>query len=154
MKQPAGTFSTETGIATFHIQDGNLVFEGQAKCHPDDMDMMSEYTGLAIAQIRATLKYYRHLRDNELVPQIKTIKQLYYAMNRSKKFNPKSYENIMLQRHLQNLENDLTVVKEIIATLTKQLSVFIQEKDKFYNKIRAQRQKGQESSINTEEKSK
>ena len=149
-KQPAGTFDKERGIATFQIQEGNHIFEGIAQCHPDDMDMMSEYTGLAIAQLRATLKYYRHLRDNKYIPQIQTIKQLYYAMNRSKKFNPESYENFMLYRHLQNLENDLTVIKEIIASLNQQLTVFIHEKEELYTKIRAQRKKGQKS-LNTAE---
>ena len=62
-------------------------------------------------------------------------------MKHSNKFNPKSYENIMLQRQIRIFKFDIDEIKKIIATEKQNLMTYISEKDKFYNKIRKNRDK-------------
>ena len=60
-------------------------------------------------------------------------------MNRSKHFNPKSYENIMLWRQIRQKENDLATINDMITDQKKQLKEYIDEKEKFYKRVRANR---------------
>ena len=62
-------------------------------------------------------------------------------MKHSNKFNPKSYENIMLQRQIRIFKFDIDEIKKIIATEKQNLMAYISEKDKFYNKVRKNRDK-------------
>lgn len=141
MKAPKINYDPETGITSYTIYYKDKEFTGIAQCHPDDQDMKSELTGTAIAELRALKLYLRDERDNNLKPQLKSAKQLYYAMNRSKKFNRKSYENIMLQRHIYNLEMDLEAVNEELAVLNQHLTQYIAEKEKVYQHLRKTNQK-------------
>lgn len=81
-------------------------------------------------------KYFRHIRDNELKPQFKALKQLYYAMNRSKEFDPKSYQSKMLYRHIQNIKMDLNTINNNIAMLSQNLRDYIKDKDEVYQSLR------------------
>ena len=72
---------------------------------------------------------------------LKALKQAYYSMNQSKKFNPKSYENKMLQRQIRQIEFDLDTIRDMLATEEQNLREYIQEKDKFYKRIRHNREK-------------
>ena len=89
-------FHFENGIAKCVLNTKYGTFKGEAKCHPDDFDMESEKVGCEIAYCRATIEALKHERDNVIKPSLKALKQLYYSMKHSKKFNPKSYENKML----------------------------------------------------------
>ena len=139
MKQPLYEWDENVGVAWCTIYYKDLEFLGTACCHEDDADMMSKLTGQTIAEFRATLQYLRHIRDNELRPQLKSLYQLYYSMNRSTKFNPKSYESKMLYSQIQNLENDLATIKENIAVLKQDLKQYIEDKEKSHQLIRSRR---------------
>ena len=78
------------------------------------------------------------------------LKQFYYTINRSKQFNEKSYENIMLQRQIRMIELDLATAREMIAGEEQELRFYITEKDKFYNQIRKQRERRQKANIEQE----
>lgn len=106
--------------------------------------MKSEKTGYEIAQRRAEINMLKSYISNELKPRLRALKQLYYSMNRNKKFNENSYENYMLQRQIHLIKNELDTTKEIIAELEEDLITYIDSKDKFYKKIRHMRQKGEE----------
>lgn len=140
IKEPTFEWDEFVGTAYCYITDekGNM-FTGEAICHPDDEDFMSERTGCEIAFRRAKIKYYASLRENDLKPRIAALKQLYYSMKHSGNFNEKSYENRMLQRQIRLLEFDLTTLKEMLAYERQSLKDLIEEKDKFYKKIRAKR---------------
>ena len=129
-----------TGIASCILSDGEKVFTGFAQCHPDDMDMQSEKTGCEIALRRAKINALRGYRD-ELKIQLKALNQLYYSMNKSKRFNEKSYENRMLQRQIRQINFDLATTKEMIATEQLNLTAYIKSKDVFYVQTRKRRQK-------------
>lgn len=131
-------FVWDNGIASCVLTDGENVFCGTASCHPDDQDMMSEKTGYEIAYRRAKIESLRYYR-NTLKLQLKALKQLYYSMNQSSHFNPKSYENKMLQRQIRMIELDLTVVKEMLVHDQQKLKEYLSEKDKFYVAVRRRR---------------
>ena len=101
---------------------------------------MSEKTGMEIAYCRATIDYLKYVRDMELKPALKALKQLYYTMKHSTHFNPKSYENSKLQRHIRMYEFDLETINELIVDERKNLKDYINKKDEFYKKTRISRQ--------------
>lgn len=133
----------ETGTAECIIHYGTLKFKGLSHCHPEDEDMMSKLTGETIAEARALLAYLRHIKNNELKPQLKALKQLYYSMNRSKHFNPRSYEYRMLRRQICIVENSLSGIKEEIANIKFNLKEYLKQKEKDHKIIKEYRDKKQ-----------
>lgn len=150
-QQPKFYWDNTTKTATCILADGNNIFTGIASAHPDDMDMANEKTGYQIALWRAEIKYYTHIRDNELKPALKALKKVLDEMKYSKRFNPKSYENRALLRNFYQVESDLDTIRYLLANTKKKLKQYISEKDKFYQRIRANRTKkdnvGQKPSI-------
>ena len=141
MKQePIFNWDPEEGVASCIIKYKNQTFCGVAMCHEEDKDMMSEKTGMEIAYRRATIDYLKYIRDMELKPALKALKQLYYTMKHSTHFNPNSYENSKLQRHIRMYEFDLETINELIVNERKNLKDYIDKKDEFYKKTRISRQ--------------
>ena len=136
-------FYFENGISKCVLRTKYGIFEGIAKCHPDDFDMESEKVGCEIAYCRATIEALKHERDNIIKPSLNALKQLYYSMKHSKKFNPKSYENKMLWGQIQNWSFDLATINKMINTERTMLKNYIETKDNLYHNIRAQRNAGQ-----------
>lgn len=102
--------------------------------------MCNEKTGYEIAMRRAMINSLKQYLT-ELKAGYQALHQLYYSMKHSNKFNPESYENIMLQRQIRIFKFDIDEIKKIIATEKQKLMTYISEKDKFYNKIRKNRDK-------------
>ena len=139
MKNSHPQFIYNDGKAICTLQDKyGHIYQGEAQCHPDDMDMESEKTGCEIAFKRAKIKLYQAYK-NELEIKIKAIHDLYYSLNQSKSFNENSYESKMMRRQLRLLQFDLTTAKEIIAIEKKFLKEYIDSKENFYKRIRANR---------------
>ena len=141
VKKPEFYFETGVAECILYNEDGHI-FKGMAKCHPEDEDMMSEKVGCEIAQSRATIKALKYQKNCVIKPSIKALKQLYYSMRQSKKFNPKSYENIMLKRQIENWEWDLNLIEDMIDAEKTYLQNYIKDKEQMYQFIRKQR-KGQ-----------
>ena len=60
MKHPVFEWHPEDGIAICRIEDrDHIIYEGKAKCHEDDKDMMNEKTGCEIALMKALIKYQK-----------------------------------------------------------------------------------------------
>lgn len=149
-KEPTYTWNEQTGEATFTIYYNNLTFTGHAICHPDDEDMKSQMMGLTIAEDRALLAYMRHIRDNELIPQLASLKQLFYSMKHSKQYNPKSYEARMLYRHIDSLEEDLFNLKNEICNIKWRHFHYMREKEELHQILREKR-KAKSDQTNTSE---
>ena len=145
MKQikPIFHYDKETGCSTCVIKTKYGKFSGTACCHPDDMDMASEKVGCEIAYSRAAIDSLKYERDNVIKPSLKALKQLYYSMNRSKKFNPKSYEYKMLKRQIECWEFDLSVINDMIDIERTWIRDYINTKEVLYQNIRANRNNGQ-----------
>lgn len=137
---PKFTWDPQTGKATCTITDGHNLFTGTAICHPDDLDMISEKTGCMIAQIRAEIKYYIHSRDNDILPCLKVLKHTYNCMKQSSHFSEKSNESRLMRRQIRQQEFDLIVVRQLLTERKQQLKTFLEEKDKFYKKVRSLRE--------------
>ena len=141
--KPIFHYDKETGCSTCIIETKYGKFSGTACCHPDDMDMASEKVGCEIAYSRAAIDSLKYERDNIIKPSLKALKQLYYSMNRSKKFNPKSYECKMLKRQIECWEFDLSVINDMINTERTWIRDYINTKEALYQNIRANRNNGQ-----------
>lgn len=143
MKEPIIKWDAETGTAYYGLFDAdNKLHEGYAHCHADDLDMMNKMTGIEIARHRAEINGYKAYKY-KLKNKLDALNQLYYSMKHSKKFNPKSYENIMLQRQIRLIKEDITAVNNIIAEELVFLKVYIAEKEAFYKQLRKIRQRKQ-----------
>lgn len=138
--EPIFNWDEKTGTASCILSDGEKVYTGFAQCHPDDEDMKGQKTGCEIAFRRAKINALRGYRD-ELKIQLKALNQLFYSINKSKKFNSKSYENRMLQRQIRMINFDLATTKEMIANEELNLRAYIKSKDVFYIQTRKRRQK-------------
>lgn len=139
MKKPTYTWDEKTKIATCTIWDkDNKPHTGTAICHQDDYDMGNERTGCAIAEMKAVINSYKAYKY-KLKNELGALKQLYYSMKHSLKFNPKSYENKMLFRQIKLRENDIDVVEKMIIAEKANLRLYIKDKDHFYKQVRKNR---------------
>ena len=139
--EPSFKYDKQTKSTICELTDGREFFCGKAFCHPEDMDMGNEKIGSEIAFRRAYIKLLK--RDKlDVKVALAALNQLYYSMKHSKKFNPTSYENKMLQRQIRIHQNDLVTLQEMITTEEQNLKTLINEKDKFYKRIRRNRAKG------------
>ena len=136
MKEPICKWDADNGIAycTIFDADGHA-HEGKAVCAADDADMMNEKTGMEIAYRRAEIKAYK-VYKYKIKNKLEALNQLYYSMKHSKKFNPKSYENIMLQRQIRLCNDDLDTANNIISTAQLDLKIYIKAKDELYKQFR------------------
>ena len=134
--EPIFQWDEDMGIAECIISDGVNFFSAISQCNPSDLDMKSEKVGCFIALKRAEIKYLKHVKNNEIIPGLKALKQLYYSMNKSNSFNPKAYESKMLYRQIQHKENDLTAINEMIADNADDLKSYMKEINTLYEKVR------------------
>ena len=130
----------DNGYAIFTIHYKDCAFRGDAKCHPDDTDMMSERTGLTIAEARAHIQMQKFIKRHEIQPVIDAYRHLLKNIQTSKKHNPKAYESCMLRSQLAHWESKLAEIEADIADEEKYLKEYIEQKDKFYCRIRARNQ--------------
>ena len=126
--------------------DGNTVV-GEAICHPQDVDMVSEKTGCTIAERRAYIKYMQYQKENILKPELKALKKFYNVVNQSKYYDEQDYTNQMLIRHIKRLEEDIASLKQEIETEKINLRDYISTKDTFYQEVRKRRQIDKQAKI-------
>lgn len=139
MKKPV--FYYKDGYAKCAAEDGlGRSFIGEAWCSDEDKEFESMIMGSTIAEMRAQIEAARTYR-NDLKIRLQALKQLYYSMNQSKQFNPKSYENKMLHRQIKLLENDLEIAKHQLAVLKLDLYEYINNKDDYHKKLKRMREK-------------
>lgn len=141
LKEPEFFWDEENYIAKCVIKLDNPQYEiiTYAHCHPEDVDMCNEKTGCQIAYQRAIIKLIKWYKHTDINPRLAALKQLYYSMTMSNNFNPKSYENIMLQRQIRLLENELTEINKMIDDRYVQLDEYLKKKEHFYQMVRSMR---------------
>jgi hypothetical protein len=126
----------EAGAAYCIIEYNGQKFEGYASCHPDDLPFLSPLTGGYIAECRADIKYYQHIKNNELYPQIKALKHLLDIIKQNKNYNANSMEAKKLYKEIKIKEKELEGIKENIKEIKQQLSSYLEAKEKLHTKIR------------------
>ncbi len=128
--------TTGTSIVTL-IDHYGRHYTGIACVADQDVDMQSEYTGYTIAENRAFIDFYKKWISCELKPQLRALKQLYYSMNRSKKYYDGHYEAYMLLRAIKRTKSDIAYCKDCIQNLKEYVDFYIKEKDHLYERIRS-----------------
>lgn len=142
MKQPEFYFDEGTGLTTAKVYYKNNCFVGEAWCHPDDEDIMSEFTGCELALKRANIQVMQWIKNNELIPEIKALKHLKSLQEQHEEtLFEKSY--LITLREILRLENDLTTLKEMIALEKQELKSYIDAQDKFADLIRKKKAEAQ-----------
>ena len=115
--------------------DTHEIVVGEAKCMPQDMDMMSEKTGGDIALYKATIKILRNKRKRTR-QEYRVLKNLLKTYKNRPNFDTNDpYVRIYSYgqdiEYLNNCENNCR----------EELRKYIDEKDNFYQKIRAMRKR-------------
>lgn len=141
MKKNKYRFSFVDGKAQYIIRYKKKEFCGESFCHPEDKDFESEKVGLLIAETRAAVKVLKYIRDCELKPFLNGLNHILASMNRGKKYNLKSQEYKLIKRQFYITKKEINNINEEIFTLNNTLTSYIEEKDKFYKKIRKARSK-------------
>ena len=134
-------FNPEEGSAMCVISHKARTYVGTAKCAEADKDMMNEITGCEIARHRAIIKILISRRD-ELKLELNSLKKFQYTINQSKYYDSKSYIARMLQRKINQYEDDLEITKELLSERKQILKEYLNEKAEFYTKIRKRREQG------------
>ena len=124
-------FDEENGTTICVMKYDNRDFMGTAVCAPEDMDYHSKKTGQEIAFNRASVEVLKYDKFC-LTQELKGLKSLYYSIKHSKKYNPKSYEAIMLRHQMNMRENDIAQLKVDIKTTQQYIKNYINQKDKAY----------------------
>ena len=133
-------YSYVDGFATYVIKYNNQEFKGEAVCHPEDKDFESSRVGLTIAESRANIQVLRHIRENELKPQLKVLNHLYANMKTSTHHNPASYEVRMLRSQIRAVEKELAIINNEINDERQFIKDYIDGKDKMYKRLRDKNQ--------------
>lgn len=140
-------FKFEDGKTTCVVKYKNKEFYGEANCHPDDKDFESERVGSYIAELRADLAVFKYMRDSELIPTYNALNHIYSSFNSCAKYHTDSNEAKLVRRQLHMTKKQLSAVQKTIAELQLTLTVYIKDKEKFYQHVRKTRAKGQNQTI-------
>ena len=142
--EPIFNYNKHRGTTTCTISDGQNTFIGTARCHPDDRDCMSEFTGCEIAEKRAKIKILQHIKNNQIIPQIQAYEHLISTMLNSKQLNPQSYEFKRIKAEYDNLLAQYTNIKEKIKCSKNELREYLINKEKVNKFIRLKKTKEKE----------
>lgn len=137
------SYTYSHGIAKCVIIDNDgSIYTGEAYCHPEDTDMMSEKTGLQIAETRANIKFLKHLiKDSKR--ELKALKDFHSLLKFNPYYNKDVRETHLLIREIRRREKDIQENENSLKEMKSALAEYIAEKEKFYQKIRRNRNKGQ-----------
>ena len=122
--------------------DTHEIVVGEAKCMPQDMDMMSEKTGLQIAETRANIKFLKHL-IKESKKELKALKDFHSLLKFNPYYNEENREVKLLIKEIRRREKDIKENENSLKEMKDSLIEYIAEKEKFYQKIRRIRNRGQ-----------
>ena len=133
-------YAYEDNTAYFIIHYKGQTFMGKAHCHPDDLDMESERTGLTIAEARAYIKLKKFQKRFEIEPVVNALRHMVNNIQSSTHHNDRAYESCMMRSQYAHWVEKLAEIKTDIADEEKYLKEYIDQKDKLYRKLRARNQ--------------
>ena len=142
MKQePKFKYDQEAGVTICQYEDKyGRMFLGTAMCAPEDEDVKSEFTGYSIAEFRAKIDYAKTLKIDKLM-RYEALRDLYYSMQHSSHYNPKSYEARRIKKHYMQALGELKEAKATYRELQAGLRNYIKAKEKIANKYRSKVEK-------------
>ena len=126
------TFKSD-GLSQVFVEHKGQVYEGIAKCHPDDI--WSEFTGCKFAELRAMKKALKAQYKEEKL-KLNAIKNFITAVSQYKNFdNESSTAKAMYRQYnrrvkqLEELASKITAIDDVIKSRLKALKV-VEEKRK------------------------
>lgn len=129
------------------IKYGKQEFVGEATCHPEDMDFVSEKTGSNIAYLKAQINFYKYLRDSNK-PKVNALREVVALFEQSGKTNKKSYEYRLLYRQYYLAYVDYKTSQFLLETKKRELREYLYQKEKLHKQIRLNRNKSKEKDTN------
>ena len=126
------TWDKENYIAKCEIQDHDMRFVGEAKCHPDDQEFVSAITGGYIAEGRAYIKLYQHTKNFVVKPQIDILQYTLHSIKQSKYYNPNSLATVKIEQELARKKSEYEQLKFAIDNEKLNLKYYIADKDKLH----------------------
>lgn len=134
------TYDEKTGVTICTLKDTKRnTYIGEAHCHPDDTDMKNKMTGSEIAYRRAYIKFLKHIRDTEFVPQLAVLKHTYSCMEQANDFNPKDNNVRLMKRAIDNYSAAVDMIRAAIRDERNDLHTYMTGKAKLYKQIRTRR---------------
>lgn len=140
-------WDTDNRVCSCVLTAHGVEFYGIATCHPNDEDMKSVRTGEIIAFNRAYIKYLQHMRNTQVDPILKVLTDLYKNMASSHRFNSKSFEAIQLYKEIKYYEENKRVINQLIKDTREYLKNYINEKDKFYQRMRKSKENDEPAKV-------
>lgn len=123
------------------IKDGENIFTGRARCHPEDKDFFSTHTGYIIAELRATIAQIQHYKNTVVKPKLKTLEDLKKSFDCARAHDKDSYESKLVDRLIKNQKVELEWCQGEILSLKEDIKAFIAAKELFYTEVRSKRNK-------------
>ena len=80
-------------------------------------DMKNKMTGSEIAYRRAYIKFLKHVRDTEFVPQLAVLKHTYSCMEQAFDFNPKDNNARLMKRAIDNYSAAVDMILKMTIPL-------------------------------------
>lgn len=140
-------WDTDKRVCSCVLTAHGVEFYGTATCHPNDEDMKSTRTGEIIAFNRAYIKYIQYMRNTQVNPMLKVLTDLYKNMASSHRFNPKSFEATQLYKEIKGYEESKKVINHLIEDTREYLKNYIDEKDKFYQRLRKSKENDEPAEV-------
>ena len=114
---------------------------------PQDMDMMSEKTGGDIALYKATIKILRNKRKRTR-QEYRVLKNLLKTYKNRPNFDANDPYVRILKRKIYSYGQDIEYLNNCENNCREELRKYIDEKDNFYQKIRAMRKRDSNTDLN------
>ena len=134
--------------------DTHEIVVGEAKCMPQDMDMMSEKTGgkLIVAPCHNpvrnhTIKILRNKRKRTR-QEYRVLKNLLKTYKNRPNFDTNDPYVRILKRKIYSYGQDIEYLNNCENNCREELKKYIDEKDNFYKKIRAMRKRDSNTDLN------
>ena len=127
-------YNKETGLAFVEIKTRLGNFSAFAKPHKEDMDIKSNYLGCFIAEMKATIQYYKE-EQKILKIKINTLENYQKLIKGLKEYNQYSRENRKLRRMIYELKEDSKFLDKEIENLKQVIEDSCKDKRIFLKRI-------------------
>lgn len=134
------SYNPETHTTVCKRRSHNRSYTGEARCHPNDWEFESKLVGEHYAYTRSMIQELCENRD-ALVAELKALKHLYNILEQNPRVHYDSIECYTIRRQMKLLERDIGDTKQLIRVTKKDMREMIEQKDEFYNQVRAARKK-------------
>ena len=111
------TFDEKSGLTTVTLQNKYGRFTGTARCHPDEIEIFSQFQGERIAATRANISFLK-FRIQQEKAKLKAIQNLQNDFNHEYDLNPNGFYGPVtkhifktIKRYKENIKNFKTSIE-------------------------------------------